>query len=68
MKTEKKFKLEVGCKFTDRTSGIVYVVRDVSPRLIIYRSAEGQREVSSCSCAPALFEAKIKNRTFEIMQ
>lgn len=67
MKLEKKIALSVGCKFTDRTNGVIYVVRDISPGLIIYRSADGQAEVSSCSCSPAVFESKLKNRVFEIM-
>lgn len=68
MKDEKKFKLVVGNKFVDRSTGVVYVVRDVSPRLIIYRSDEGQKEISSCSCSADTFETKVKNRSFEIVQ
>ena len=67
MKSEKKIALSVGCKFADRSNGVVYVVRDISPSLIIYRSADGQAEISSCSCSPAIFESKLKNRVFEIM-
>jgi len=67
MKTEKKFKLSPGCKFLDRINGVVYVVREVSPKLIIYRSDEGQPELSVCSCTPDHFETRMKNRTFEVV-
>jgi hypothetical protein len=64
----KKFKVEQGCKFVDKSTGIAYIVRDVSPKTILYRSIDGQGELSSCACSTQLFETKLQNRVFEIVQ
>jgi hypothetical protein len=65
---QKKFKVHQGCKFVDKATGISYIVREVSPKTILYRSIEGQRETSSCACSSQIFEAKLQNRSFEILQ
>lgn len=64
----KKFRIAPGCKFVDRVTGISYIVRSADTKMVMYRSADGQGEVSSCACNATHFEAKLKNRTFEILQ
>jgi hypothetical protein len=69
MNTDKnKFRIYPGCRFVERNTGTVYIVREVSPKTVMYRTVDGQKEFSSCACSAKLFESKVQNKAFEIIQ